>query len=138
MIEKITNARFIQVHQLPQIDSHSTAKLHVDNAIDKILLVRNNQDKGLNNYISTNMNSNTLNTQAENDKQVIMKAYLDQFHQEIEQSRRDFSIDFYDESSDSLKNIQGNDFNDNNLINIDSITVNRNSGSEYELFKKNT
>ena len=29
----ITHARFIQVNQLPQIDSHSTAKLYVDNAI---------------------------------------------------------------------------------------------------------
>ena len=29
----ITNARFIQVNQLPQIDSHLTAKLYVDNAI---------------------------------------------------------------------------------------------------------
>ena len=27
----ITNARFIQVNQLPQIDSHLTAKLYVDN-----------------------------------------------------------------------------------------------------------
>ena len=31
----ITNARFIQVNQLPQIDSHLTAKLYVDNAIDE-------------------------------------------------------------------------------------------------------
>ena len=29
----ITNARFIQVNQLPRIDSHLTAKLYVDNAI---------------------------------------------------------------------------------------------------------
>ena len=29
----ITNARFIQVNQLPQIDSHLTAKLYVDNSI---------------------------------------------------------------------------------------------------------
>ena len=29
----ITNARFIQVNQLPQIVSHLTIKLHVDNAI---------------------------------------------------------------------------------------------------------
>ena len=29
----ITNDRFIQVNQLPQIDSHLTAKLNVDNAI---------------------------------------------------------------------------------------------------------
>ena len=31
--KNITNARFIQVNQLPQIDSHLTAKLYVDNAI---------------------------------------------------------------------------------------------------------
>ena len=32
----ITNARFIQFIQLPQIDSHLTAKLYVDNTIDEI------------------------------------------------------------------------------------------------------
>ena len=31
----ITNARFIQVNQLPQIDSHLTAKLYVDAEIDQ-------------------------------------------------------------------------------------------------------
>ena len=31
----ITNARFIQVNQLPQIDSHLTAKLYVDNAMEQ-------------------------------------------------------------------------------------------------------
>ena len=40
----ITNARFIQVNQLPQIDSHLTAKLNNDNAIDESSLLRNNQD----------------------------------------------------------------------------------------------
>ena len=40
----ITNARFIQVNQLPQINSHLTAKLYVDNSIDEQSLVRNNQD----------------------------------------------------------------------------------------------
>ena len=46
--KNITNARFIYVNQLPQIDSHSTAKLSVDNAIDQPSLVRNNQDKDFN------------------------------------------------------------------------------------------
>ena len=32
----ITNARFIQVNQLPQIDSHLTAKKNVDHAISNI------------------------------------------------------------------------------------------------------
>ena len=53
-----------------------------------------------------------MNTQAINDSQVITKAYVDQFHQENEQSRRDVGIDFYDESSDILKNNQDNDLND--------------------------
>ena len=35
-----TNARFIQVNQLPQIDTDLTAKLYVDNAIDEPSLLR--------------------------------------------------------------------------------------------------
>ena len=61
----------------------------------------------------TNINSKTLNTQAVNENQVITKAYVDQFHQEIERSRRDMGIDFYDESNDLVKHNQDNDFNDN-------------------------
>ena len=99
----ITDARFIQVKQLPQIDSHLTSKLYVDNAIDESSLVRNNQDNDFNNYNSTNINRITLNTQAVNDNQVITKAYEDQFQQEKEQSRRDLGIDLYDESKDLLK-----------------------------------
>ena len=33
--KKNTNARLIQVNLLPQIDSHLTAKLYVDSAIDE-------------------------------------------------------------------------------------------------------
>ena len=120
----ITNARFIQVNQRPQIDSHLTAKLYVDNSIDEPSLVRNNQDKDFNNNILTNINNITLNTQAVNDNQVITKAYVDQFHQEKERSRRDLGIDFYNESNDLVKNNQDNDFNDNKLTNTNSITIN--------------
>ena len=103
MIEKITNTRFIQVNQLPQIDSHSTAKLYVDNSIDDSSLVRNKQDIDFNNNNLTNKKSITLNTQAVNDNQVITKAYADQIHRENEQSRRDLGKDFYDETSDFAK-----------------------------------
>ena len=41
----ITNARFIQVNQWPQIDSHLTPKIYVDIAVDESSLVRNIQDK---------------------------------------------------------------------------------------------
>ena len=55
-----TNARFIQVNQLPQIDSHLTAKLYVFNSIDEKSLVRNNQDNDFNNNNLTNINSMIL------------------------------------------------------------------------------
>ena len=122
----ITNARFIQVNQLPQIDSHLTAKLYVDNSIDEPSLVRNNQDNDFGISNLTNINSITLNKQAENDNEVITKSYVDQFHQENERSRRDAGLDFYDESSDLLKNNQDNDLKDNKLTNINSITINNN------------
>ena len=119
----ITNARFIQVNQWPQIDSHLTPKLCVDAEIGELSLVRNNRDDDFNNYKLTNINSITLNTQAVNDNQVITKSYVDQFHQENERSRRDLGIDFHNESSDMVKNNQDNDLNDNKLTNINSITI---------------
>ena len=119
----ITNARFIQVNQWPQIDSHLTAKLYADTEIDQLSLVRNNQDNDFNNNNLTNINSFTLNKQPENNDEVVTKAYVDQFHQENERSRRDLGIIFYNESSDLVKNNQNNDINDNKLTNINSITI---------------
>ena len=99
----ITNARFIQVNQLPQVDSHLTAKLYVDIAIDETSLVGNNPDNDFNNYNLTNINSITLNKPAENDDEVITKAYVDQFHQENERSRRNLGLSFYNEEVDLVK-----------------------------------
>ena len=130
-----TNARFIQVNQWPQMDSHLAAKLYVDTEIDQPPLVRNNQDNDVNNNNLTNINSITPNKQAESDNEVITKAYLDQFHQESEQSRRDVGLDFYNESSDVVKNNQDN-LNDNKLTNLDSFTVNRTPTSDNEIASK--
>ena len=121
---------------MPQIDSHLTAKLYVDNAIDEASLVRNNRDNDFGIYKLTNINSITLNTQAINDKEVITKAYVDQFHQEKEISRRDLGIDFYDESSDLVKNNQDNDLNDKKLTNINSITINNDPSDDYHVSNK--
>ena len=123
----------MSVNQLPQIDSHLTAKLYVDNSIDEVSLVRNNKDNDFGNYNLTNIKSITLNKQAENDKEVITKAYVDQFHQENERSRRDVGLDFYIESSDLVKNNLDNDFKDKKLINLDSISVNRKPSPDNEL-----
>ena len=88
------------------------------------------------NYNLTNINSITLKKQAENDIEVITKAYADQFHQENEQSRRDVGLDFYDESSDLVKNNQDNDLNNTKLTNLDSVTLNRDPSSDNELSTK--
>ena len=132
----ITDARFIQVNQWPQIDSQLTAKLYVDNSIDEPSLVRNNQDNGFNNQNLSKINSITLNTQAVNDNQVITKAYVDKFHNDNERTRRDLGLDFYGESSDLIRNNQDNDLNDNRLTNLDSITTNRNPDLDNDLASK--
>ena len=121
----ITNTRFLQVNQWPQIYSHLTAKLYVDTEIDQSSLVRNNQDNDFDNNNLTNVNSITLNTQAVNDNQVITKAYVDQFHDDNERNRRDVGLSFYNEEVDLVKNNQDKDFNDNKLTNINSITINK-------------
>ena len=85
----VTNARFFQINQLPQIDSHLTAKLFVDNAIVELSLVRNNKDNDFGNFNLTTTKSFTLNTRAVNDNHVITKAYVDQFHSDNEK-KEDF------------------------------------------------
>ena len=132
----ILNARFIQVNQLPQIDSHLTARLYVDNATDESSLVRNNQDNDLNNNNLTHINSITLNKQAGNENEVITKAYVDHFHNDNERTRRDLGIEFYNESGDLVKNNQDNDLNDIKLTDIYSTSVNRNPTPDNELSAK--
>ena len=83
-----------------------------------------------------NINTITLNKQAENDNEVITKAYVDRFHQDNERSRRDLGIDFYNESNDLVKNNQDNDLNDYKFTNLDSIQVNRKPISDNELSTK--
>ena len=99
-------------------------------------MVRNNQDNDFNNHNLTNINSFTLNTLAVNDNEVITKAHVHQFHQQNKKSRRDLDTDFFNESNDLVENNQDNDSNDNKLINLDSITVNRNPSSDNELVNK--
>ena len=76
-------------------------------------MVRKKQVNDFYTHNLTNIDSFTLNTQAVNDNQVITKAYVDQFYQENEQSRRDIGLNFYNESSEIVKNNQDTDFNNN-------------------------
>ena len=133
---KLENIKFVKVNYAPAHPNHLTPKVYVDVSINESSLVRNNKDNDFNNNNLTNINSITLNTQAVNDNQVITKAYVDQFHQEIERSRRDLGIDFYNESNDLVKNNQDNNFNDNKLTNLNSISINNNPIDDHHVSNK--
>ena len=129
----ITNARFIQVNQLPQINSHLTAKLYIDNAIDESSLLRldPNEILDLDNQDSIILNS-TL-TEPKTIIEIPTKAYIDGLHDENERNRRDLGIDFHNESGDLVKNNQDNNFNDKKLTNINSIIINKKPSSDNEV-----
>ena len=133
---KLENIKFVKVNYSPAIGQHLTPKIYVDKSIDESSLVRNNRDNDFGNYNLTSINTITLNKQAENDDEVITKAYVDQFHRENERSRRDLGIDFYNESNHLVKNNQDNDFDNNKLTNINSITINNNPTEDDQVSNK--
>ena len=106
-VKKMEIVKLVKVNYQHAVDSHLFPK-KIDHSTDEFLLVRKNQDIDFNNFNLTNIISITLKTQAVNDNQVIFKYYVDQFHQENERSRRVSGIDFYNESSDLVKNKQYN------------------------------
>ena len=90
----ITNARFIQVNQMPQIDSHLTLRLYVDYAINDIISyvdnlheinrnrrdlssVFNDQDNEIDNNKLTNLDSITVNGDPSSDNEPPCKKYID-------------------------------------------------------------
>ena len=132
----ITNAIFIPVNQMPQIDSHLTAKIYVDNAINQSSLLRLDPDETLD---LDNQDSITLNSTLTEPKTIIeipTKAYIDSLHEENERSRIDLGRDFYDESSDLVKNNQSNDFNDKIILNVRSIQINDDPSNDNDVSNK--
>ena len=118
---------------MPAANGPLTAKFYVDNAIDESTLVRKFQSNDLNNFNLTNKNSITLSTPAVIDIQVMANAYVGQFHNVNEKNRRDLGLDFYNESSDSVRYNQGKTLN--NIKSLDSITINRNPIPDNEVSK---
>ena len=109
---KLENFKFVKINYQPAVNEDITPKILVDAAIDEPSLVRKIQGNIFNIFNSTNINSIILNSQAVNDDEVFTKAYVDQFHNDNERSRRDLGIDFFSESSDLVKNRQDNDLNE--------------------------
>ena len=100
------------------------SKNYPDNSIDESSLLRldPNETLDLNNQESIILNS-TL-TDPKTIIEIPTKAYIDSLHEENERSRRDLGIVFYIESDDLVKNNQTNNFNDNIILNVNSIQIN--------------
>ena len=94
----ISNARFIQVNQLPQIDSHLTAKLYVDiaisNSIDESSLLRLDPGEKLNLNEEDSIISNFTFTSPKTTIEIPTKSYIDSSHDENERLRRNLGLDF--------------------------------------------
>ena len=105
----ITNARFIKVNQLPQIDSHLTAKLYVDNAIsdgvNESSLLRLDIDEKLTQDI------------------IILNSTLTSPKTIVELPTKNYVDNKFNDSS-IIKNTDHVDFNDKILDNVHSIKVN--------------
>ena len=106
----ITNCRFLSVNQLPQIDSHLTAKLYVDNAIsdgvNESSLLRLYPDEKL------KQDSIILNSTLTSPKTILeipTKNYVDK-------KFNDSSI---------IKNVDNVDFNDKDIDNVGWVKVNK-------------
>ena len=105
----ITNARFIQVNQLPQIDSHLTAKLYVDNTISD----RVNEDSllRLDPHEKLKQDSIILNSTLASPKTI------------LEIPTKNYADNKFNDPS-IIKNTDHVDFNDKHFHNVHSIKVN--------------
>ena len=106
----ITNCRFLSVNQLPQIDSHLTAKLYVDKAIsdsiDESSLLRLDTDEKL---MQDTIVLNSTLTSPKTIVELPTKNYVDN-------KFNDSSI---------IKNVDNVDFNDKDIDNVGWIKVNK-------------
>ena len=109
--KNITNARFIQVNQLPQIDSHLTAKLYVDNAIsdevNESSLLRLDPDEKL------TQDSIILNSTLTSPKTILeipTKNYVDNKFNDSSIIKNTDHVDFNDKILDNVHSIKKKSF----------------------------
>ena len=113
----ITNARFFQVNQLPQIDSQLTAKLYVDNVIDEPSLLRLDPDEKL------------------KQDSTILKSTLTSPKTIIETPTKNY-VDYKFNDPSIIKTTDHVDFNDKNLDHVRWIKVNGMPAVEEHLTPK--
>ena len=129
--KNLDNVRFVKVNSKPAVGEHLTEKYYVDyaisNSVDESSSLRLDPDEKLklDEQDSIILNSNLTSTKT--TIELPTKSYVDILH-ESGRNRRDLS---------SVFNDQDNEFDNNKLINLDRVTVNRISSSDDELSNKN-
>ena len=125
----LENVRWIRVNSFPTLEEHLTLKIYVDQAISNIIdesLLRIDSDEKIK---LDEQNSIVLNSSLTSPKTIIelpTKSSVDSL-QESSRKRRDLS---------SVFNDQDNEFDNNKLTNLNSITVIRNPTADNEVANK--
>ena len=122
----IDNVGWIKVNKWPRDGEHLTPKLYVDNAIHESSLLRLHRDEKLKLDEQDSILLDSILIPPNAIIELPTKSYVDSLH-EINRDRRDLS---------SVFNDQDNEFNNNKLTNLDSITVNRDPNLDNELSNK--
>ena len=122
----IDNVGWIKVNKWPRDAEHLTPKLYVDNAIHESSLLRLHRDEKLKLDEQDSILLDSILIPPNTIIEIPTKSYVDSLH-EINRDRRDLS---------SVFNDQDNEFDNNKLTNLDSITVNRDPNLDNELSNK--
>ena len=128
--KNLDNVRFVKVNSMPAVREHLTPKYYVDNAIsywlDELSLLRLDPGEQLKLDEQDSIILNSALTSPKTIIEVATKSYVDSLH-EINRNRQDLS---------SVFNDPNNEFENNKLTNLDSVSVNRNPDSDKELVNK--
>ena len=122
----IDNVGRIKVNKWPRDAEHLTPKLYVDNAIHESSLLRLHRDEKLKLDEQDSILLDSILIPPNMIIEIPTKSYVDSLH-EINRDRRDLS---------SVFNDQDNEFDNNKLTSLDSITVNRDPNLDNELSNK--
>ena len=126
----LDNFRWIKVNSFPTIAEHLTAEIYVDNAIfdgvNEQSLLRLDPEEKLNLDEQDSIPLNSTSTFPNTIIELPTKSYVDSLH-ESSRNRRYLS---------SVFNDQDNEFDNNKLTSLDSVTVNREPSLDNEVSNK--
>ena len=126
----LNNVKWIKANSFPTIPEHLTAKIYVDNAlfdgVKEHSLSRLHPDEKLNLDEQDSILLNSTLTLPNTIIELPTKSYVDSLH-ESSRNRRELL---------SVFNDQDNEFDNNKITNLDSVTVKRNPTSNTEVSNK--